>query len=133
MDAPTPCCLKENPGQVLSEFMEMEDSFSEVRILVEQKAARAKRIVRKWISLEGRKKVLKIKSTVSLNRSGVGSSNNRPVRFTDSVLAGHQMRKAMLKNSQTSKNSIPNDINSKRASDSEDSEEERLLKSKRRK
>ena len=108
-----------------------EAGFEEVRILVEQRAARAKRIVGKWISLEGRKKAMKIKPVVSLNRSGVGNASTRPVRFTDSVLAGHQMRKAMLKGSQgNNSNNIPSAHT--KWEESDDSEEERLLKSKRR-
>lgn len=115
----------------------MGEEYSEVRILVEQRAARAKRIVARWISLDGRKKMVKIKSVVSLNRNGVGNHSNssaaRPVRFTDSVLAGHQMRKAILKNQNNIISNNNDNKSIKGTCDSEDSEEERLLKSKRRK
>lgn len=106
----------------------------EVRVLVEERYKRAKRIVGRWISLESRKKMMKVKPVVSLNRSGVGNTsvNARPVRFTDSVLAGHQMRKAMLKSSSAAVCAKNNSSHISK-SDSEDSEEERLLRSKRRK
>ena len=73
-------------------------SGAEIKLLIDQKLTRARRIVSKWIPYETRKRPTLPKPVVNLNRS-VATPRSATLgknRIFDSVLVGHKMRRALL-------------------------------------